>query len=125
MTASNHEDLQRDRASYRMKAELRVYYGNTPGITLSGFSVDMSSGGLFLKSCILPEVGEQLRLDFALPDEQRSFHCNARVAWVNGEEAPEKPELPTGFGVQFVDMPLDAIKAIQRFIKHNIIEPRW
>ena len=33
-----------------MKAELRVYYGPSQKMVLYGFSVDMSSGGLFLKT---------------------------------------------------------------------------
>jgi uncharacterized protein (TIGR02266 family) len=125
MNKNTSEELTRESTSYRLKAEMRVYYGDLQKVVLSGFSVDISSGGLFLNSESLLNVGDKIRLNFTIPDENKVFNCNASIAWVNIKDDPVKPTLPPGFGVQFIDLPLDSIKAIQRFLKHNIIEPKW
>ncbi len=125
MTNKSSEESAADKAHYRLKTEMRVYYRGEQNVMLSDFSVDVSAGGLFLKTETELETGEDLTVHFYLPHEGRVFHCDARVAWVNSKEAPEKPELPPGVGVQFINMPLDSIKAIRSFMKHNIVEPRW
>ena len=60
-----------------------------------------------------------------LPGQQGLVACQARVAWVNPRENPRKPELPPGMGIQFVDMGLEDMKSIRRFIEHNDLEPSW
>ena len=54
-----------------MKAELRVYYGPSQKIVLYGFSVDMSSGGLFLKTEASFSVNDTVLLSFTLPDADK------------------------------------------------------
>lgn len=109
----------------RLKTQMRVYHGPSKDKLLTGFSVDISAGGLFLHTECPLAVDESLMLLFHLQQQEKSISCNARVAWVNEEENPRKPELPPGVGVQFVDMSLDGIKAIRRFLEHNEIEPAW
>ena len=74
-----------------MKAELRVYYGPSQKIVLYGFSVDMSSGGLFLKTETLFSIDEKVMLSFTLPDADKIVNCSAKVAWVNLKDEPKKP----------------------------------
>ena len=125
MNKNASEELTQESTSHRLKAEMRVYYGDLQKVVLSGFSVDISSGGLFINSESLLNVGEKISLHFTLSDEDKVFSCNASVAWVNMKDDPVKPELLPGFGVQFIDLQLDSIKAIKRFLKHNVIEPKW
>ena len=125
MTKPTENSPDDQRTSNRLQAEMRVYYGASHDLVLSGFSADISSGGLFLQSNTLLDVDEEMELHFTLPEQGKIFHCSARVAWVNTEEEPDKPDFPKGFGVQFINVSLDSIKAIQRFLKHNIIEPKW
>jgi uncharacterized protein (TIGR02266 family) len=113
------------RNSLRIKAQMRVYYGPAPQKLLSEFSVDLSSGGLYVKTDFPLEVNENLTLRFTLPDQKGMVSCKARVAWVNQKEKPRKPELPAGMGIQFVELSLEDMKSIRRFLEHNELEPSW
>jgi uncharacterized protein (TIGR02266 family) len=109
----------------RLKSQMRVYYGQSQDAILTGFSIDLSTGGLFLTTNFPLETDESLSLIFSLPDSDRSISCKARVAWTNPEHSPRKPELPAGVGVQFVDMSLEDMKTLKLFLEHNEIEPTW
>jgi len=105
-----------------MKAELRVYYGPSQNLVLYGFSVDMSSGGLFLKTEIPFSVNETVLLSFTLPDVNKVVNCNAKVAWVNLADEPRKPELPTGIGLQFLDLSTEYLMSIKSLLNHDGVE---
>lgn len=109
----------------RLTSQLRVYYGADQQKLLPGFSVDLSTGGLYLKTDVSLAVGENLRLQFSLPNHDKTLSCKARVAWINPAERPRKPELPAGVGIQFVDLSLEDLKSLRRFLEHNAIEPAW
>jgi len=84
---------------------VRVYYGPPPQTVLSDFSVDLSTGGLYLKTKMPLGIDDDLTLTFSLPgQDEKAVSCGARVAWVNQEENLLKPELPSGVGVQFLDL---------------------
>lgn len=106
-----------------LKAELRVYYGTSQEKVLYGFSVDMSSGGLFLKTEIPFSINEVALLSFTLPDINKIVNCKAKVAWVNLKDEPRKPELPPGIGLQFLDLPTDYSMAIQSLLNHGGVNP--
>lgn len=122
---SNYSDMPAEGNDKRLKSEMRVYYGPTQQTVLSGFSLDLSTGGLYLKTDYDFKVDENLMLIFSLPEQEKTISCKARVAWVNTKENPRKPELPSGVGVQFVDLTLDAVKSIRRFLEYNQVEPKW
>ncbi len=109
----------------RLKAQIRVYYGSAPQKLLSEFSVDLSAGGLYVQTDFPLDVDENLTLRLSLPGQKGMVNCNARVAWVNPKENPRKPGLPPGMGIQFVDMPLEDMKSVRRFLEHNELEPSW
>lgn len=105
-----------------LKAELRVYYGPSQKMVLYGFSVDMSSGGLFLKTDTLFSVDEKVMLSFTLPDAKKVVNCSAKVAWVNREDEPSKPDLPPGIGLQFLDLSTEYLMSIESLLKHGGVE---
>lgn len=111
------EDLRKP-----LKAELRVYYGPSQTMVLYGFTVDMSSGGLFLKTETRFSVGDKVLLSFTLPDAKKVVNCNAQVAWVNLHEDPKKPELPAGVGLQFLDLSTEYLMSIQSLLQHDGVE---
>ena len=113
------------REGKRLKAQIRVYYGSAPQKLLSEFSVDLSAGGLYVQTDFSLEVDESLTLRLSLPGQQGMVHCQARVAWVNPKENRRKPDLPPGMGIQFVDLSLEDLKSIRRFLEHNELEPSW
>ena len=102
-----------------LQAELRVYYGPSQEIVLYGFSMDMSSGGLFLKTETSFSVNDKVLLSFTLPDADKIVNCSAKVAWVNLKDEPKKPELPAGVGLQFLDLSTEYLLSIQSLLKHD------
>ena len=97
----------------RLKSKMRAYYGPSLQTVLSDFSVDFSTGGLYLKTNIPLGVDDDLMLTFSLPgQEKKSVSCGARVAWVNQEENPLKPGLPSGVGVKFIDLAPEDLASI-------------
>ena len=104
---------------------MRVYYGPAPQKLLSEFSVDLSTGGLYVKTDFPLPLDETLTLRFTLPDHKGMVTCKARVAWVNPKKNPRKPDLPPGMGIQFVELSLEEMKSIKRFLEHNELEPSW
>ena len=105
-----------------LKAELRVYYGPSQKMLLYGFSVDLSSGGLFLNTEAQFSVDDKLILSFTLPDVDKTVTCRATVAWVNSKDEPRKPALPTGIGIRFLDPSAECLDSIQSLLKHNGVE---
>jgi len=114
-----------ERSSKRLKSELRVYYGPSQQTILSGFSVDLSTGGLYLQTEFPLHVDDSLVLIFSLSSQGRSVSCKARVAWSNSESDSRKQELPPGVGLQFVDLPLEDLMLISTFIEKYEVEAAW
>lgn len=120
---TNPEMLKMAMPRKRLTAELRVYYGASHNMVLCGFSVDISRGGLYLKTDVSFSVDERLLLSFTLPDDSEALSCWARVVWVNSNENPSKPDHPQGAGVEFVGLSAESLEAIQTFLKYVEIEP--
>ena len=109
----------------RLKSELRVYFGPSQQTILSGFSIDLSSGGLYLKTEFPLKVDEQVSLIFSLPGQKKSVACQARIAWVNPEGCSRKNDFPPGVGLQFIELSLEHVLAISRFIENYEMKAAW
>ena len=70
---SNHSDMPAKGNDNRLKSEMRVYYGPTQQTVLSGFSLDLSTGGLYLKTDYDFKVDENLMLIFSLPEQEKTI----------------------------------------------------
>jgi len=101
----------------RMAAEIKIYYGPSSETILSSYTVDLCSGGLFLKTQSPFESDKKVTLIFSLPHKNDSIRCEARVAWVNSEFSKAKPDLPVGVGLEFVGMSEDIKQLITDFLK--------
>ena len=112
-------------AGPRTKTQLRVYYGANTKTALSGFSIDLSPGGLFLKTDNQFKVDDNLILNFILSDSKKLISCKARVAWTNQQRNRIKESLPPGIGVQFVDITPEDLESLDKFIDENELEPDW
>lgn len=77
-------------------------------------SADVSAGGAFLVSDVLLELGDTLKLSFALPDGTK-LACAARVAWVR--RFPARGEDP-GQGVEFTGLTEFDQRALETFLGH-------
>jgi uncharacterized protein (TIGR02266 family) len=113
------------REAQRVRARLEVRYGPGRRQLLCNYSVNISTGGLFLETDDPLPVDTPLELEFTLPSRQTAIRCNGRVAWVNHPVLLNKPEMAAGMGVQFVDLRLDDMHAIRDFIKQESLSPSW
>jgi uncharacterized protein (TIGR02266 family) len=114
-----------ERAEPRYSASLRLHYGKDPDRLLSDFIINLSTGGVFLETDNPMPVDTPLIAEFVLPHNNRTISCRAKVAWVNHPELIKNPGLPTGIGLQFVDISMADIDAIRDYIKQENLLPSW
>jgi uncharacterized protein (TIGR02266 family) len=107
----------------RFKATIQVRYGQKSDKILHDFSIDISSGGLFIKTDSPLEVDEMLQIGFELPNPRREVNCSAQITWVNSHLNLKKSALPPGLGLRFIDLSLDDLHAIRNYIQNNQQEP--
>ncbi len=95
--------LPRRRAEPRVAAAFLVEY-ETLGELVSAYTVDVSTGGLYLKTTRYLPVGAVVRLHLKLPEEGPELRAVARVAYVLGEDEATGHDRPPGMGMQFLDV---------------------
>lgn len=80
----------------------------------TGFSMDISEGGVFIATVDPVPRGTQVELDFTLPGG-RPMKVTGVVRWVR-EANSRHPELMPGVGVQFTGLPPEVASAISSFV---------
>lgn len=115
----------KDRYPDRGKARLLVRYGSSAELALSDYSINLSTGGLFLETDSLLSVGTRIVVDFLLPDDSYNISCSARVAWINSRQFKANPAHEVGMGVQFLDLGLSEMDAIRGYVKNQSLVPTW
>lgn len=113
---NSYENEER-RSSIRIEVELRVYYGPHQSKLLTGYSVDLGAGGLFLSTTCPFDIDDIVKLKFTVPgEEDKAIACNARVAWINKEGKQIKPKYPVGAGLEFTDIDPEDIASIKSYL---------
>jgi len=109
----------------RRNIRLAIYSGTEEHKLMSNYTVNVSSGGVFIEADDILPVDTALEIKFKLPDNDNIITCNARVAWTNKPGQLRKDSLPPGMGIQFVDLSLDDLQAIRNFLKEGDLKPVW
>ena len=106
-----------NRLAPRIGTRIKVFYESEGEKLLSNFTVNMSTGGVFLESEeVLPE-STPLVMEFALPGQEKQIRCQGKVAWRNPPEEKQVEKLPSGMGIQFVDLKLEEMDAIRQYLQ--------
>jgi c-di-GMP-binding flagellar brake protein YcgR len=113
-------DDEEQRRHARVAVELPVAVFDTGNRVQGSIRFDMrdlSLGGAFLRSDLLFEIGDDLWVEFVLPDgatEPRAIRARGRVVRVSrgGAGAPEAP----GMAIAFTHMAERDREAVQRFL---------
>jgi len=92
------------REEKRVGTRLSLRYGLEPGKLRQATTLDLSIGGVFVKTRTLYPVDTLLLLELSLPERSELLRCRARVAWVNHPEWVKASQLPVGMGLQFVGL---------------------
>jgi uncharacterized protein (TIGR02266 family) len=80
----------------------------------TGFSTNLSEGGVFVATVNLLPVGTPVDLTFTLPGNTR-ITVKGEVRWTR-EIDDRVPDVFPGVGVRFVELGLDAAQALHRFV---------
>jgi uncharacterized protein (TIGR02266 family) len=114
-------NLRRVQAN-RIPARLRIRFGTGGTESLTDYSVNLSTGGVFIETVnILPE-DTALKIDFLLP-EGNVVRCRGRVAWNNPPARRKSEQLPPGMGIQFLDLSLADLALVRDYVETRSIEP--
>jgi len=106
-----------ERQAPRVDARLQVRYGEGLKRELTDYSLNISTGGVFLETANPLPPGSPLSLEFNLPNRSEPIVSQARVAWINDPKRITKPHLPPGMGVQFLDLSLADLQAVRDFVQ--------
>lgn len=113
----------KDHCSPRYSARLLVHYGPDHRRLLTDHSINLSTGGLFLETDHPLETGSTLKLEFLFPDSIKRLSCSARVAWTNHPELLQRPELPPGMGLKFIDLTSADREILRDYIRKSNLTP--
>ena len=122
--AKKHLNIQA-RALPRYVARMRVNFGPNAGQLFSEYTLNLSTGGVFLETMNLLAEGTPLAIDFVLLHRNIPISCKAKVAWVNRPDMIRNPNLPAGMGIQFLDLSTESIEAIRSYIDEENLAPLW
>jgi len=88
------------------------------GVSRSGFSVDLSSGGVYVTEVRPVEEKKVVSLEIKLPNATgRSINAQGIVAWANCQGKRRKMTLPPGFGVEFTKITEEDNMVIKAFVE--------
>lgn len=111
----------------RFSARIRIQFqkGSEPGQILTDYSVNLSTGGVFIETENILPLDTILHVEFMLPVHDKAIKCMSRVAWVNQPENRQHQNLPGGMGLQFLNLSWDEMQAIRQFIQKEGLTPCW
>lgn len=113
------------KADPRAEVRLTIYYSSMPQEMLKDYSLNLSTGGVFIETVDILPVDTALFVVFALPGRDIPISCEARVAWSNEPGTLKKTSLPPGMGLQFLNLSLKDMYLIREFLNNGVVTPTW
>lgn len=102
------------RSQGRVKLQASISLGSDSNF-FTGFSTDISEGGVFVATVETVPRGTSVDLDFTLPGG-RPLKASGVVRWLR-EPNDHMPELMPGLGVQFQELPPEVASQISDFVR--------
>ena len=81
----------------------------------TGFSCNVSEGGIFVATHRLRHVGSRIEITFTLPGDEAPIVARTEVRWVRVHNADSN--VPPGMGLQFVEIAPESLARISTFIR--------
>ncbi|MCA9521491.1 MAG: TIGR02266 family protein [Myxococcales bacterium] len=113
LSADDGRQLEQKREHARVALELVVSTVSAHNF-FTGFSKNISLGGLFVATHELRPVGTEIALKFRLPGGDL-IEATGEVQWI---QEPQTGDGSAGMGIRFIDLGDVSKKAIERFIAH-------
>jgi CheY-like chemotaxis protein/Tfp pilus assembly protein PilZ len=111
------------RTAPRFRACFPVEWTGENGQRNYGFTVDVSTKGLFLETEHRVPLNSIVRLDFNLPASNVEINCKARVSWINDKNTSLKSVFPAGLGLEFVELSEENYAHVAEYIKKDHVDP--
>ena len=102
-----------DRVGVQVRVDLR-----SENTFFTGFSENISEGGLFIATEAPHEIGDELDVELSLMGGGHRIAQKVVVRWIRPAEAAGG--LPAGMGVQFVELTTHQQDALQEFVDARI-----
>lgn len=106
-------DVSERRASPRTKLVTGVGFASDSNF-YTGFTEDISEGGLFVATVMLQPLGSQVELTFTLPNDEEITAFGV-VRWLRNPR-DEHPDCVPGMGIQFEALPSTALESIREYV---------
>ena len=103
------------RRQARISTNLTLISGDS-GNCIDSCLMNMSSGGVFIKTNHLLPVDAEFTLKLQLPDDPEIMAIDGRVVWTKSVSNAS----PAGMGIQFTNMLPNHEKKIAAFVEQNI-----
>ena len=110
MTQSESERRIQRRFPYRIEVNLESEHN-----FYTGFTENISSGGLFIATRELVELGTTLRVQFTLPDVDGPINVDCEVRWQRLEQGGGT--LSPGIGVHFLSLSTQEEGYVNAFLR--------
>ena len=105
-----------DRAAPRVEYNILVHYGQDEELEWHDYAINIGNGGLYVATENVLPVGTCLNLQLIIPGSADSTRCRGRVTWLNSPEKNLRPDLPTGIGIEFIELDGNVLKELRQFI---------
>jgi uncharacterized protein (TIGR02266 family) len=109
--AHAHADLRSNR---RLDLEIEVDMESDHNF-FTGFSCNVSTGGIFVATHRVRDVGSFIEIAFTLPGDDTPIVAGTEVKWVRMHN--EHSNVPPGMGLMFVDISPTSLAGIAAFVK--------
>ena len=100
----------------RFPVRLTVRHGIHRDQLTDTYSANLTPMGVFLETEKVVPVGSPLHLVFNLPHGGTQIECTARVAWLNNRTLRSESLLPSGMGLEFLEIDDWQVVEIQEFL---------
>ena len=102
------------RGAERVSAEIEIGFQSESNF-YSGFSENISEGGVFVATYHKHKLGDRHRVLLTLPGLEQPIEVSVEVRWVR--EADPVHDVKPGYGLQFVELTDAARETIERFVR--------
>ena len=99
----------------RIATSLEIAFKSS-GVFTYSYILNLSSGGLFIKTDKPLPIDAEMEMSIQLPDDPEILHLRGRVAWTKQESRA----FPAGMGIQFIGLPSEYLQKIQSFVERSL-----
>ena len=108
---------ERRHACPRIKINLKTTFKHS-GVTVSADILNLSSGGIFIKTDYPLPLDATFSLRFHLPGDPEPLDTEGQVVWIKQESKAS----PSGMGVQFIKISPWHKKRLQAFVESFMVD---